>query len=69
MIIWQLNIHSLQNKFDLVTYQIKDNIAILMIKETKLDECFPIDQFFIMALVVLSIFRQRNYCVSFFVNM
>ena len=68
MIIWQLNIHSLQNKFDLVTYQIKDNITILMIKETKLDESFPIDQFFIMALVVLSIFRQRNYCVSFFVN-
>ena len=43
----QLNINSLRNKFDLLTYQIKDTIDILMITETKLDESFPIGQFFI----------------------
>ena len=42
MIIGQLNINSLRNKFDLITYQIKGNIDILMITETKLDESFPI---------------------------
>ena len=34
-------------KFNLLTYQIKDKINILMITETKLDESFPIGQFFI----------------------
>ena len=47
LIIGQLNINSLRNKFDLVTYQIKDNVDILMITETKLDESFPIGKFFI----------------------
>ena len=47
LIIGQLNINSLRNKFDLVTYQIKDNVDILMITETKLDEIFPIEKFFI----------------------
>ena len=55
LIIGQLNINSLQNKFDLLTYQNKNNIDILMITETKLDESFPIGQFSIMALVVLSV--------------
>ena len=47
LLIGQLNINSLRNKFDLVTYQIKDNVDILMITETKLDESFPIEKFFI----------------------
>ena len=34
-------------KFNLLTYQIKNKINILMITETKLDESFPIGQFFI----------------------
>ena len=37
----------MRNKFDLVTYQIKDNVDILMITEAKLDESFPIGKFFI----------------------
>ena len=41
-----INLNSLRNKFDLLTYQINDNIDILMIEETKLDESFPIGQFF-----------------------
>ena len=42
-----ININSLRNKFDLLTYQINDNIDILMIGEKKLDESFPIGQFFL----------------------
>ena len=47
LIAGQLNINCLRNKFDLLTYQIKDNIDILMITEIKLDESFSIQQFFI----------------------
>ena len=47
MIIGQLNANSLRNKFDLLTYQINDNIDILMIAGTKLDESFPEGHFFI----------------------
>ena len=46
LIIGHLNINSLRNKFELLTHQIKDNIDILMISETKLDESFPASQFF-----------------------
>ena len=35
LIIGQLTINSLRNKFDLLTYQIKDNIYILMITGKK----------------------------------
>ena len=47
MIIGQLNANSLRNKFDLLTYQINDNIDILMIAGTKLDESFPEGHFLI----------------------
>ena len=40
LIIGRLNINSLRNKFALLTHQVKDNIDILMISETKLDESF-----------------------------
>ena len=33
--------------FELLMHQFKDNIDILMISETKLDECFATSQFFI----------------------
>ena len=46
LIIGHLNINSLRNKFELLTHQIKDDIDILMISETKLDESFPTSQFF-----------------------
>ena len=42
LIIGQLNINCLRNKFDLLTYQSKDFIDILMITERKLHESFPI---------------------------
>ena len=40
-----LNINSLRNKFDSLVDQIKGNIDILVISETKLDESFPVGQF------------------------
>ena len=47
LIIGHLSINVLRNKFELLAHQIKDNIDILMISETKLDEVFPTSQFFI----------------------
>ena len=46
LIIGHLNINFLRNKFELLAHQIKDNIDILMISETKLDKSFPTSQFF-----------------------
>ena len=46
LIIGHLNINSQRNKFKLMTHQIKDNVDILMISETKLYESFPTRQFF-----------------------
>ena len=39
------NSNSIRNKFDLVVDQIKGNVNIMVISETKLDESFPNDQF------------------------
>ena len=47
LIIAHLNINSLRNKFDLLNFQIKDNVDILMLSETKVDESFPNSQFLI----------------------
>ena len=45
IIVGHLNINSIRNKFDFLTHQVKGNIDILMISETKLDESFPVGQF------------------------
>ena len=42
-----MNINSLQNKFDLLSDQIKGTIDILMISETKIDDSFPNGNFLI----------------------
>ena len=47
IVIGHLNINSLRNKFDFLVTQVKGYIDILMTSETKLDESFPIGQFFI----------------------
>ena len=47
LIIAHLNISSLRNKFEFLISLIKDNIDVLMISETKLDESFPTSQFMI----------------------
>ena len=47
IIIGHLNINSVRNKFQGERYLIEDNIDILLIPETKLDDIFPDGQFFI----------------------
>lgn len=47
VIIGQLNINSLRNKFLSLTHLIKGNLDILILTETKLDNTFPEKQFII----------------------
>ena len=62
IIVGQLNINSIRNKFDFLAQQVKGNIDILMISETKLDESFPVDQFLIDGYSVPFRFdRNGNY--------
>ena len=41
IIIAHRNINSIRNKFDILADIVKDNINILMISESKLDDPFP----------------------------
>ena len=47
LIFAHLNINSIQNKFELLSEQIKGNVDVLMISETKIDDSFPVGQFLI----------------------
>ena len=47
LIIAHLNINSLRNKFKFLIFLIEDDIDVLMISETKLDEIFPTNHFMI----------------------
>ena len=47
IVIAHLNINSLRNKFEALKAMISDNIDILVITETKIDESFPLSQFLI----------------------
>ena len=45
IVLAHLNIDSLRNKLDLLADQIKGNVDVLAISETKLDDSFPTEQF------------------------
>ena len=45
ILIGHLNINSIRNKFEFFANQIKGNLDIALISETKIDESFPINQF------------------------
>ena len=45
--IRQLNINSIRNKFEMLTYLIANEIHVLLLSKTKLDETFPLEQFLI----------------------
>ena len=47
LIIGQLNLNSLRNKFDCLIQQITGNVDILMVSETKLDNSCSVGQFLI----------------------
>ena len=51
LIIAHLNINSLRKKFEFLISLIKDNIDVLMISETKLDQSFPTDQLMINGFI------------------
>ena len=42
-----LNINSIRNKFELLSEQVRGNVDVLMISETKIDDSFPIGNFLI----------------------
>ena len=45
LIIAYLNINSIRNKFDSFSFMVENNVDILLISETKLDDSFPSCQF------------------------
>ena len=47
LISGHLNINSLVNKFDALSFMIKDKLDIFVLVETKLDDSFPDKQFYI----------------------
>ena len=47
IIIAQININSIRNKFDALVSGIRGNVDILTISETKIDDSFPNRQFLI----------------------
>ena len=52
IILGHLNINSIRNKFDLLVDQIKGNVDIVVISETKFDGFFPNGQFKIPGYVL-----------------
>ena len=47
ILIGHLNINSIRNKFSCFKYRIDENIDIILVSETKLNETFPVSQFLI----------------------
>ena len=45
LVFAHLNISSIRNKFEMLSDQIKGNIEVLLVSETKIDEVFPLDIF------------------------
>ena len=47
VIVANLNINSIRNKFEQLKYIVNENVDILVITETKIDDTFPVAQFII----------------------
>ena len=60
MLIAQLNINSLRNKFDSLVRMLHDNLDILLISETKIDSSFPTAQFQIEVYTTYTLARNAN---------
>ena len=61
VIIVNININSLPAKFDQVKEVILKNVDILVVTETKLDETFPLGQFYVEGLIMpYRLGRNRN---------
>ena len=59
LILDHVNINSIRNKFDALTCIIGNNIDIILIFETKIDDTFPTAQFFIKGFS--GPYRQDRY--------
>ena len=60
LIISQLNINSLRNKFDSLVQILHNNLDILLISETKIDSSFPTAQFQIEGYTTYRLDRNTN---------
>ena len=60
LIIAQLNINSLRNKFDSLVRMLHNNLDILLISETKIDSSFPTAQFQIEGYTTYRLDRNAN---------
>ena len=47
IVVGQITINSIRNKFDHLMAAVSGNIDILLITETKLDSIFPVNQFYL----------------------
>ena len=47
LVFANLNINSIRNKYEMLSDQIKGNIGVLLVSETKIDVSFPIGHFLI----------------------
>ena len=47
LIFGQININSIRNKFELLFSLVSNNIDVLLISETKIDNTFPVSQFYV----------------------
>ena len=47
LVFAHLNINSVRNKFELLSRQVRGNVDVLMVSETKIDDSFPIGNFLI----------------------
>ena len=47
LIVAHININSIKNKFEFLSTHVKINIDVLMVSETKIDNCFPVGNFVI----------------------
>ena len=57
IVVGQINVNSIRNKFDYLMAAVSGNIDILLITETKIDSTFPMNQFYLNGYNV----PYRNY--------
>ena len=64
IILGHLNINSIRKKFDLLVDQIKGNVDIMVISETKLDESFPNGQLKFQDMLYLVVYIAISLVVA-----
>ena len=61
LILGQININSIRNKFGLLFSLVSNNIDVLLISETKIDNTFPVSQFCVLGYSMpFRLDRTRN---------